>query len=351
MAEDSGSPGPFYILELTQRCNHVCPHCYNVWKLGQGYPGGELDTSSLKKLVKKLKDETDCRLITLSGGEPLLRKDFFEILSFIHSLDIGTVLITNGSLVTPEKIGKCLEYGVQTFELPLLSYRREMHNAMSGAPSFDKVVDAIAEIKKQKGTVVSVFVATRKNIQDFEKTVELAFALGVDGFMLNRFNPGGAGVRVIEELLPSVESLREVLEKADELSAKYALSVSCSIPMQPCIFDFTQYPRLGTGFCAAGTKGAYYTFDPIGNMRPCNHSTTILGNFLERTFAELLSGAQMKEFTAACPSFCDPCPKKDVCLGGCKAAAQVCFGDVKQVEPFLKRGLCELGAEFKYPAA
>lgn len=349
MAEVESFSGPFYILELTQRCNHTCAHCYNVWKLGIDYPRGELDATGWKKLIRKLKDETGCGFVTLSGGEPLLRTDFFDILGSLCELDVHSILITNGSLLDAEKIERCMALGVDTFELPLLSYRREVHNEMSGAPSFDKVINAIAEIKSRKGQVVSVFVATRKNIGDFEKTMELAFALGVDGLMLNRFNPGGNGARLIEELLPSVQSLRETLDKAEERAQKYAMSVSCSIPMQPCIFNFKKYPSLGTGFCSAGTNGAYYTFDSLGNMRPCNHSSTILGSFLTERFADLLAKDAMKDFVKAIPSFCEPCALREKCQGGCKAAAQVCYGSAQKDEPFMVMALKELGDRFSFP--
>jgi radical SAM protein with 4Fe4S-binding SPASM domain len=349
MSEENFISGPFYILELTQRCNHACQHCYNVWKLGSAYPQGELDTPGWKRLILKLKEERDCPSIILSGGEPLVRDDFFDILGFIHSLDIAVILITNGSLLDGGKIRRCLELGVATFELPLLSFRREVHNDLSGAISFDRVVNAIIDIKRAGGRIVSVFVATAKNVGDFRETMELAFALSVDGIMLNRFNAGGAAVRILKDLTPSLAEVKATLYAAQELSNKYALSVSCAIPMQPCLFNFQDYPDLGRGFCSAGTDRAYYTFDPLGNLRPCNHSSIILGNFLEEPFTALLGKEEMRRFIGAHPPFCAPCPKKSECQGGCKAAAQVCYGTPLEQEPFLHSALEELGETFAYP--
>ncbi|MDQ7824927.1 MAG: radical SAM protein [Candidatus Eremiobacteraeota bacterium] len=342
--EEEKAGGPVYILELTQRCNHSCPHCFNVWKLGGPYPEEKLDTEGWKGLVGKLKEETGCQFLTLSGGEPLLHRDFFVILAHIHSLGIGTSLITNGSLLTGEKIGKCIDLGVEIFELPLLSNRREVHNGMSGAPSFDKVVNAVADIKERGGKVVTVFVATKKNIGDFEKTFELAFALGVDGIMLNRFNPGGGAVEIMESLLPSIESLRKTLDSAERLSEKTGIPVSCAIPMPPCVFPMEKYRRVGSGFCPVGTDSAYYTIDPCGNVRPCNHSTVILGNLLEMSVKEILESPRLKVFIDAIPPFCAPCSLKETCRGSCKASAQVCYGDLMREEPFLVQAARELPA-------
>ena len=67
------------IFEVTQRCNHACLHCYNVWvgpeRLAGDYPRGELDTAQTLALLNKALDEVRCDHVTLTGGEPLLRED------------------------------------------------------------------------------------------------------------------------------------------------------------------------------------------------------------------------------------------------------------------------------------
>jgi radical SAM protein with 4Fe4S-binding SPASM domain len=94
---------------------------------------------------------------------------------------------------------------------------------------------------------------------------------------------------------------------------------------------------LNFGSCAAGTDRAYYTIDPLGNVRPCNHTPTILGNLFQESFAELIAPERLAPFVLARPPFCDPCALRDVCQGGCKAAAQVCYGSLDAEEPFLHR--------------
>jgi radical SAM protein with 4Fe4S-binding SPASM domain len=187
---------------------------------------------------------------------------------------------------------------------------------------------------------VAVYVATRHNLADLYETIQLAFAFGSRGMMLNRFNPGGRGRAHLEELLPSAQEMRDALAVADAASAEFDFPISCSIPLQPCLIDPDAYPRLRFGYCAAGTDRAYYTLDPLGNLRPCNHTSTILGNLLEDPFADLIaadgaSASRMAAFVEASPAFCDPCALRDTCQGGCKAAAQVCYGSLSAEEPFL----------------
>ena len=331
------------IFEVTQRCNHACLHCYNVWHPdGQGrpsgYPQGELDTAGTLALLNKALDEARCDHVTLTGGEPLLREDLPRILDLLREREVRATVISNGRLLTGPTVVDLLDRGVGLFELPLLSHHREMHDHLSGCPgAFDAVLAAMAHVRTHWGQYVAVFVATRLNLVDLHETIELAYAFGSRGMMLNRFNPGGRGRAHLDALLPSAEEMRRALAVADAAAAELEFPISCSIPLQPCLIDPDLYPNLRFGYCAAGTERAYYTLDPLGNLRPCNHSSTILGNLLQEPLADLIAPGRMAPFVEAGPVFCAPCSMRGTCQGGCKAAAQVCYGSLSAEEPFLQR--------------
>jgi radical SAM protein with 4Fe4S-binding SPASM domain len=333
------------IYEVTPRCNHACLHCYNIWAAPtpspirdlRGDERGELDTPHTLALLSKALDEIDCPHVTLTGGEPLLRSDLPQIVDFLTQRGVQSTIISNGRLLSEERVVELLERGAGLFELPLLSYRREVHDRLSGAPgAFDAVLAAMARTRSHRGQFVAVFVATRLNLPDLYDTIRLAYAFGARGMMLNRFNVGGRGITHVDELLPSAEELRLALSVADKASTELGFSISCSIPIQPCLIDMSAFPLLGFGFCAAGTERAYYTLDPTGNLRPCNHTATILGNLFDEPFADLIAPERMADFCQAQPDFCQPCSQRETCQGGCKAAAQVCFGSLSAEEPFLR---------------
>ena len=78
-----------------------CIFCYNVWKVpGNHYPKGELATDETKKLIAKTIKETKCKQFTFTGGEPLLRKDLPELVSFTKDLGVSVTIISNGTLIT-----------------------------------------------------------------------------------------------------------------------------------------------------------------------------------------------------------------------------------------------------------
>jgi radical SAM protein with 4Fe4S-binding SPASM domain len=327
------------IFEVTQRCNHACRHCYNVWqdpRQSTPYPDGQLDPARTLELLARVIEETGCRHITLTGGEPLLRPDLLQIVEFLHQRHVQVTVISNGRLLDEQAAAALIQAGVGLFELPLLSHLGEVHDELSGAPgAWQAVLTAMTNIRRQHGQVVTAFVATRRNIEHLQETIRLAFAFGARGVMFNRFNPGGRGRERLEEILPSLGQVQTALSAAEFATQEYGIPVSCSIPIQPCLIDHSPYPHVSFGFCSAGTDRAYYAIDPQGNLRPCNHSDTILGNLLVEPFAALTAPERISTFASAIPAFCSDCNHRLECHGGCKASAQVCYGSLTAEEPFL----------------
>jgi len=325
------------IFEVTQRCNLDCCYCYNVWKNHPDYPRGELATKDVKRLLAKVVPESGCRLVTFTGGEPVLRDDIVDLVRFARGLGAEVNLISNGTLLEAERVRDLVQAGVRMFELPLLSARRETHNRLAGGDAFDRVTEAVADVKLAGGLAVAVFIAMDENIGHWDEVVELAFVLGVDGIMFNRFNPGGEGARRAHELLPSPAALARALEIADRAVEKYGIPIASSIALQPCLIDTSRYKNVSFGFCAAGSPRAYYTLDSLGNLRMCNHTPSILGNIFDEPFGDLARNDRARAFTCALPAFCRDCRAAAECQGGCKAAAESCYGDLTLEDPFLKR--------------
>ena len=163
------------------------------------------------------------------------------------NLEINEILslITNGTLLAPGIIKDLIRTGIQMFELPLLASDKSVHNRLCRNESFEKVINSLIHIKENQGRVVVVFVATRWNIHYFEETLKLCLAIGLDGLMFNRFNPGGEGLNHIDELLPSLAEVKEALIIAEEFAKNYGFSVTCGIAFQPCLIDLTLYPHVG----------------------------------------------------------------------------------------------------------
>ena len=128
-----------FVFEVTQRCNHDCPHCYNVWKNASPYPCGELGTSDTLVMLGRMLEDTGVDLVTLTGGESLLRQDIHEIIDYLLDRSVTVNLISNGSLLNSAMIQRLLPDKISVFELPLLSCHRAIHDRLSGVEgAFDR---------------------------------------------------------------------------------------------------------------------------------------------------------------------------------------------------------------------
>ncbi|MFH1529374.1 MAG: radical SAM protein [Pseudomonadota bacterium] len=324
------------ILEVTTRCNLRCRYCYNVWN-GRAYPREELDTASMRRLITRICAQTGCDLLTFTGGEPLLREDLEDLVAHTRKAGVGVNLITNGALIDAPRAVALVEAGVGLFETPLLGSERRLAMDLHGDDALAATQEAILLIREAGGEVVTAFVATARNIAQALDAAEISFALGAAGMMFNRFNPGGRGCREADALMPPPDTLAEALAALDRFVEETGFPVSCSIPIHPCILDVRPFGNLSFGSCAAATPRAYYTVDPMGRLRMCNHSPGILGDLMEEDFSVLTAPSKVGPFIDPVPDDCVGCLRLSECRCGCRAGAESCYGTVSLPDPYLRR--------------
>lgn len=331
-------------LELTSSCDHACGHCYNVWNAPKGdaqggYPRGQLPTSETLAMIDKAVRESGAGHVTITGGEPLLRKDALQLVERVSALVPSVQLITNGSHVTPEVARRLAALGVKSVQLTLLSASRERHDRQKGRACFDDTVRAATELLEAGVPVQGCFVATRANEGELASVLEVFYALGARALSYNRMAPAGGSVRAIDELLPSVEQVEADLAVADRLGRRWGIRISTAMPIPPCLIRAERTPWVKFGFCSVGASAPSFAVDPLGNVRPCNLSADILGNVRTTPFSEIAAHPAIRTFRDAVPPLCRGCRFEASCRGGCKASAFAAFGDLRRPEPFLAAAL------------
>jgi radical SAM protein with 4Fe4S-binding SPASM domain len=325
-----------FMFEVAEPCNQRCSFCYNAWRTGGAKGKKQLSTEDALRVLERVIAETPCHSISLSGGEPLLRSDLFELVSFIKGKDKKACVITNGLLLSGERIQECMAAGVDVLQISLLGGKPEIHERLTGVRGFERTVDAIFDVKKAGGRVHVFFVATAENIESFRGVLELCVLLGVEHVSFGRFLPGGAGLAGWEKLIPSPDAIDVALETADEFCRKYGIAVSVANPVPPCLNDTSKFTRVKTGFCAVGRRDhAFFAIDPEGNLKLCSHSPVVLGNLLETSFEKIVRHSFVGEFENAVPDYCRDCPEASVCRGGCRSSAHACYGSVEGEDPYL----------------
>jgi pyrroloquinoline quinone biosynthesis protein E len=327
--------------ELAPGCDHRCAHCYNVWTADEGDPqagydtGGQLPTPAFKALMTKAMQQTGANHITITGGEPLLRKDALELIEHAGELASSVTVITNGSHVDQDVARRLATSGVSSVQLTLLAADRDEHDRLKGAVCFDDTVRAAVNLAEVEVPVQVCFVAMHENADRFADVMELCFALGVRAISYNRMSPTGGAIHHIARLMPTVEQIERNLETAETLGRRWGIHVATAMPIPPCLIRIERYSWVDFGFCSTGSKSPNIVIDGTGRVRSCNLASGVLGNFLHQDWAEIFANPYQREFKRNVPQMCRGCAYEQSCQGGCKESAFATFGDHAHPEPLV----------------
>jgi len=326
---------PHLIFEATNRCNLDCAYCYNVWKARPDYPQGELSTRATCRLLRKAIKEGDCEQVTFSGGEPTLRDDLRDLVAACRLRGVNTAVITNGARLSRELVRDLVSMGQELFELTLLSTDPEVHDSICGPGAWRRIVKSMDLVQQEGGRLALVFIIMRPTAGELEGVFREADRRGAS-LLLNRFNPGGTGLRHLELLQCPPKQLRRVLERADALTGELELLMHCGVPLPPCAVQTSDLRHIRDSGCQVAGPSPYPTLDPLGNLRPCNHSPTVLGNLRYQPFDVVTASPAAQAMARSLPEICVPCPAASHCRGGCRAASEQLDGDFNRVDPFAR---------------
>ncbi|BCB27663.1 heme d1 biosynthesis radical SAM protein NirJ [Sulfurimicrobium lacus] len=183
-------PGPVVIWNLVRRCNLTCKHCYSI-SADKDFPG-ELNTAEVFEVMDDLK-RFRVPVLILSGGEPLLRPDIFDIAQRAKAMGFYVGLSTNGTLIDAGNIDKIAAVGFDYVGVSLdgMAVTHDKFRRMQGA--FDLSMHGI-RLCKARGIKVGIrFTLTQDNAQDLPALLQLMEDEGLDKFYLSHLNYAGRG--------------------------------------------------------------------------------------------------------------------------------------------------------------
>src|SRR6202140_2014175 len=148
-------------LDLTYRCNERCIHCYL-----DHAPHGEMTTAEIKAVLDQMAD-AGVFYLTISGGEIMMRRDFFEILEHARARLFCVKLKTNGVLIREKEAARLRKLGVETIQISIYSHRPEVHDAITKMPgSLRQSLDAVRFLRQQGLYVTMANVLMTENAAD-----------------------------------------------------------------------------------------------------------------------------------------------------------------------------------------
>ncbi len=259
-------------LDLTYRCNERCVHCYLDHD-----DHGEMTTAEIKNLLDQMA-AAGVFILTLSGGEIFLRKDFFEILEYARrDLTFCVKLKTNAMLIREHEAARIRELGVESIQISIYSHRAEVHDAITLVPgSLKRSLDAVRFLKSKGLRVVIANVLMAQNMQDYPGVRALAAELGVESTLDPTITPMMDGDRSILSLGVDQNAMRQVFRDASLVGDTEEF---CAIPAPADENALQALP------CSAGHTTCYVS--PYGDVFPCVQFPLPTGNVRKQKFIDI----------------------------------------------------------------
>lgn len=332
--------------ETTRKCNLRCVHCRSASDLHS--PEGGFSTAEALGLIDTIADYYPSVLV-LSGGEPLMRPDIFELAR--HGTDRGLrmCLATNGTLVDEAVCERIRSSGIRIVSMSLDGASAEVHDNFRNQPgAFEGVIRAARLFREAGIEFILNSSFTKRNQADIAATFRLAKSLGATAWYLFMIVPTGRGEDVLSELIPA-QDYEEILRwhyEQEKKESDLLMRPTCAPHYYRIIREEnrkTDDPlvRRNLKFSTGGAKGCLAgqticLIDNNGDVYPCSYFPKSAGNVKTTPFREIWENsplfAELRDFSTY-KGRCGQCEYNRVC-GGCRARSYAITGDYLGEEPF-----------------
>ena len=332
--------------ETTVGCNLECVHCRRL-EVSRELAQSDLTTAEGFAFIDDLAS-TQKPILVLSGGEPLVRPDIFDLAKHAVKRGLTVALATNGTLITADIAEKIRAAGIDRVSISVDGADAETHDAFRQLPgSFNAALAGIAYLCAAGVPVQVNSTVAKHNDNQLPELYDLALKVGAVALHLFMLVPVGCGMEIADEIMLSAERQEEVLnwfyDKSQE--GKLQMKATCAphyyrIMRQRAQAEGKKIDRTTHGMaavtkgCLAGTSVCFVSHK--GQVFPCGYLPIEAGNVRKKPFAEIWENAPVFDALRQ-PELlqgkCGLCEYKKVC-GGCRARAFGQVGDFLAEEPY-----------------
>ncbi len=349
VTSEAEGPAPRVIAwESTRACNLVCRHCRAS---AQEEPSpDELRTSEVLQLIDQIAGVSK-PIFVISGGEPLMREDVFDIAAYATRRGLHVAISPNGTLITPDSVGRMKDAGIKRVSVSIDGSRAGRHDAVRGVPgAFSQAVRGIGYCRDGGLPFQINTTVMRQNVGDLSAIHDLTVSLGAAAWHVFMLVPTGRG-KVDDELTPQgyENMLNWVYDAA--LESPIPLRVTCGPQFMRLVLthraqaDAEADPspnlvgrargldRMSRG-CLAGM--GYCFISHRGEVYPCGYLPVLAGSVREEDFGTIYRESplfrRLRDLSRL-EGKCGECPFVQRC-GGCRARAFALTGNYLAEEPY-----------------
>ena len=329
--------------EITRNCNLNCVHCRAAATMGPY--SGELDTQSAFRLLDQMR-ELGQPIVILTGGEPLLRKDIFDVAKYGSEKGLRMVMAPNGTLITEENARKLADAGIKRISISLDGSTKESHDKFRGVDgAYEGALRGIEHAKKAGIEFQINTTITKANLEQIPDIQKLAVDLGAVAHHIFLLVPTGRGKYILDQEITAEqyeETLNWFYDQRDKTPLQ--LKATCAphyyrilrqrakeegkkVTFESHGLDAVTRGCLGgTGFCFISHTGI---------VQPCGFLNLECGDVTKDSFANIWRNSKIFNDLRNYDQLkgkCGDCEYKGVC-GGCRARAYEATGDYLAQEP------------------
>ncbi|MFH1376053.1 MAG: radical SAM protein [Candidatus Woesearchaeota archaeon] len=325
--------------ELTFACPSLCSHCYNYWRY--------LEEKEMVKIEKELGPhhflsiadkiaEAEIFSITLTGGEPLLRRDIlYGVIERLNSKNVETNINSNLMLITDEDLARMESLQVGGFLTSFHTYDEEKFDKISNLNgAFRKTIRGISLVRRNKRNPSTNMVVSQINKGDVYQTGKFLYSnFGIKRFSATPINPCTNAKAHLDMRLSKEETI-ETLEDLVRLEQDLGISTEVLEPIPYClIYDNPSFEKFMKKTCTAGKSTI--AIDPTANVRACIHLTKNYGSLLEESLEDIWGRMAEWRQSGYYPDECKSCSVIDKCKGACRSEAESVYGDITSRPPLM----------------
>ena len=329
--------------ETTRNCNLSCVHCRAA--ATNGPYAGELDTNRAFALLDQIA-EVGRPIIILTGGEPLLRKDIFDIAKHGDDLGLRMVMAPNGTLITPQIAEKMAASGIRRISASIDGATKAFHDKFRGVDgAFDAAIRGIEYVKAAGIEFQINTTITKTNLDQIPRILELAEELGAAAHHIFLLVPTGRGKYIVDQAIDA-DSYESTLNWFYDQREKTSLQLKATCAPhyyrilrqrarnegKTISFESHGLDAVTRG-CLAGTGFCFISH--TGIVQPCGYTDVECGDITRDTFGHIWRNSpvflKLRDFKQL-EGKCGRCEYRAVC-GGCRARAYEATGNYMAEEP------------------
>ncbi len=353
---------PLVVWNMTNRCNLRCKHCY-IEAEDRSYQN-ELSTEEARKFIYDL-GQMKAPVLLFSGGEPLIRKDLFELGALAVEQGLRPVISSNGTLIDDEAARKIRDAGFQYVGISIDGGRKTHDEFRNLDGAFDMALRGVRACKDNGVKTGIRFTVNKYNQDDLPEVLDILEKENIPRFCMYHLVYAGRGA----EMAAMDTTTREKREILDYVGRKTLELHQKGIEVEILTTDnhadgiyLLNYikkhdPQRAEevinllkmhGGCSAGTKFA--NVDPRGNVHPCQFwQDYTIGNIREKPFSVIWTSddelmVKLREKEKHVTGKCGACNYKSLC-SGCRIRARAVYGDIWAEDPACYLSEAELSAE------